>query len=119
MTPETEELLRQLWRQAGSVHAEPESKECRATYDHFAHDDCPGTITREEYARKNPDFDDLAYLEFYHEVYIFDEGVYRIDKGEGGIAEIRSDTNLITHEDGRTQEIPWACVSVFTNVTVE
>jgi hypothetical protein len=120
LSPQAKQLLTDLWNEVKNKPRVPEP--CRATYDHFAHDDCPGTTTPEEYAAKtaNIDYDDVAYLEFYHETYIFGDEVYRIEVGEGGIVKIYSGTvNLITHEDGRTQEIPWSCVREWSHVEVD
>jgi hypothetical protein len=107
------ERLKQIWNE---VKDKPVRKEeCRADYPHYAHNNCPGIgPPREVYEQQ--DFDDLEYLQFYHEVDIFGVDEYRIEVGSGGIAEIRADTNLITHEDGRTQEIPWACVNEYTHI---
>lgn len=95
-------------------------------YDHYAHDNCPGRIsmplicsrkhTHESGCYEHPDYDEVSYLEFYHETYIFDEEVYRIEVGQDGIARIRYDTGIITHEDGRTMEIPHACVREWSHV---
>lgn len=115
VSKDTQKLLNDLFEQARNKPKRIE--QCRATYKHYAHDDCPGVgPTREEHDANPPDYDNVSYLEFYHETYIFDDEVFRIEVGEGGIAEIRADTNIITHENGRTQEIPWACVRAWSHV---
>jgi len=128
-------VVAEIWARVnaeGDAKRKREAETCRATYEHYGHANqkCPGIINRELtctrrhkyhdspdcYAPDTTDYDDIAYLRFYHETDVFGWDEYSIEAGVGDIVSIYSgDVNLITHKDGRTQEIPWSCVAEWSH----